>query len=222
MLATFIVFGLLKLLPGDVAVTLAGDNATDQRIEEIRRIYGLDRLFPRAIRGMAVEGGPRRSLAIHSVGRSRPRLHCALLSPYAADRRDGPLARPCRRRAARRVCRDASRSLRRQGGHGDRFRRHRHSEFLAGDDPRFAVRSEVEHFPGDRRPSPLLNRRRMQSGHAILPSLALGGWRHGGSGAAGARIAARHPVLAIRTDPAREGSEALDHSLASTASRMSQ
>lgn len=44
-LATFIVFGLLKLLPGDVAVTLAGDNATDQRIEEIRRIYGLDRSF---------------------------------------------------------------------------------------------------------------------------------------------------------------------------------
>ncbi|MFO1116017.1 MAG: ABC transporter permease [Beijerinckiaceae bacterium] len=44
-LATFIVFGLLKLLPGDVAVTLAGDNATDQRIEEIRRIYGLDRPF---------------------------------------------------------------------------------------------------------------------------------------------------------------------------------
>ncbi|MCC0003813.1 MAG: ABC transporter permease [Methylobacteriaceae bacterium] len=44
-LATFIVFGLLKLLPGDVAVTLAGDNATDERIEEIRRIYGLDRPF---------------------------------------------------------------------------------------------------------------------------------------------------------------------------------
>jgi len=44
-LATFIVFGLVKLLPGDVAVTLAGDNATDQRIEEIRRIYGLDRPF---------------------------------------------------------------------------------------------------------------------------------------------------------------------------------
>lgn len=44
-LATFIVFGLLKLLPGDVAVTLAGDNATDARIEEIRRIYGLDRPF---------------------------------------------------------------------------------------------------------------------------------------------------------------------------------
>jgi peptide/nickel transport system permease protein len=44
-LSTFIVFGLLKLVPGDVAVTLAGDNATEQRIAEIRQIYGLDRAF---------------------------------------------------------------------------------------------------------------------------------------------------------------------------------
>lgn len=42
-LATFSVFMLLKLLPGDVAITLAGENATTERIEEIRRIYGLDR-----------------------------------------------------------------------------------------------------------------------------------------------------------------------------------
>lgn len=42
-LSTFIVFGLLKLVPGDVAITLAGDNASDQRIAEIRQIYGLDR-----------------------------------------------------------------------------------------------------------------------------------------------------------------------------------
>jgi peptide/nickel transport system permease protein len=45
LLATFIVFGLLKLVPGDVAVTLAGDNASDERIAEIRHIYGLDRPF---------------------------------------------------------------------------------------------------------------------------------------------------------------------------------
>lgn len=44
-LATFIVFGLLKLVPGDIALTLAGDNASDQRIAEIRQIYGLDRPF---------------------------------------------------------------------------------------------------------------------------------------------------------------------------------
>ena len=44
-LATFMVFTLLKLVPGDIAVTLAGDNATDARITEIRKIYGLDRPF---------------------------------------------------------------------------------------------------------------------------------------------------------------------------------
>src|SRR3981189_3061710 len=45
LLATFLVFALLKLVPGDIAVTLAGDNATDTRIAEIRKIYGLDRPF---------------------------------------------------------------------------------------------------------------------------------------------------------------------------------
>jgi peptide/nickel transport system permease protein len=45
LLATFMVFSLLKLVPGDIAVTLAGENATDARIEEIRRLYGLDRPF---------------------------------------------------------------------------------------------------------------------------------------------------------------------------------
>lgn len=45
LLATFIVFGLLKLVPGDIAVTLAGDNATDARIAEIRSMYGLDQPF---------------------------------------------------------------------------------------------------------------------------------------------------------------------------------
>ncbi len=43
LLATFSVFMLLKLLPVDVAITLAGENATTERIEEIRRINGLDR-----------------------------------------------------------------------------------------------------------------------------------------------------------------------------------
>jgi peptide/nickel transport system permease protein len=45
LLATFVVFGLLKLVPGDIAVALAGDNATDARIAEIRHLYGLDRPF---------------------------------------------------------------------------------------------------------------------------------------------------------------------------------
>jgi peptide/nickel transport system permease protein len=43
--ATFVVFALLKLVPGDIALTLAGDNATEQRIAEIRQLYGLDRPF---------------------------------------------------------------------------------------------------------------------------------------------------------------------------------
>jgi len=44
-LATFIVFGLQQLVPGDIAVTLAGENATDTRIAEIRTLYALDRPF---------------------------------------------------------------------------------------------------------------------------------------------------------------------------------
>lgn len=44
-LATFIVFGILKLMPGDIAITLAGDNATAERIDEIRQLYGLDQPF---------------------------------------------------------------------------------------------------------------------------------------------------------------------------------
>ena len=43
LLATFFVFGMLYLVPGDPAVTLAGENATLQHIEEIRVVYGLDR-----------------------------------------------------------------------------------------------------------------------------------------------------------------------------------
>lgn len=44
-LATFIVFGILKLMPGDIAITMAGENATEERIAEIRQNYGLDRPF---------------------------------------------------------------------------------------------------------------------------------------------------------------------------------
>ena len=41
--ATFVVFFLLQLVPGDPAITLAGDYASKERIEEIRQLYGLDR-----------------------------------------------------------------------------------------------------------------------------------------------------------------------------------
>lgn len=42
-LATLLVFGLQQLVPGDLAVTLAGENATPQRVLEIRDFYGLDK-----------------------------------------------------------------------------------------------------------------------------------------------------------------------------------
>ena len=41
--ATFVVFSLLQLVPGDPAVTLAGDYASKERIAEIRQQYGFDR-----------------------------------------------------------------------------------------------------------------------------------------------------------------------------------
>lgn len=44
-LATFLVFSLLQLVPGDVAITIAGENASEERIEEIRQLYGLDQPF---------------------------------------------------------------------------------------------------------------------------------------------------------------------------------
>lgn len=44
-LATFIVFSLMQLIPGDVAVTLAGENASAERIAEIREAYGLNQPF---------------------------------------------------------------------------------------------------------------------------------------------------------------------------------
>jgi peptide/nickel transport system permease protein len=40
--ATFVVFGLLQLVPGDPALALAGDYASPERIAEIRHEYGFD------------------------------------------------------------------------------------------------------------------------------------------------------------------------------------
>lgn len=44
-LATFVVFALVQLIPGDIAITLAGEGVSEQRLAEIRRLYGLDRPF---------------------------------------------------------------------------------------------------------------------------------------------------------------------------------
>ena len=43
--ATLVSFGLLKLIPGDVALALAGESASEARISEIKSIYGLDKPF---------------------------------------------------------------------------------------------------------------------------------------------------------------------------------
>ncbi len=42
LLASFVIFLLLQLVPGDPAVALAGDQATDERLQEIRLLYGFD------------------------------------------------------------------------------------------------------------------------------------------------------------------------------------
>lgn len=62
--ATFVVFSLVYLMPGDPALTIAGDYATEERIEEIRRIYGFDR--PMLVQYFAWLG----NVAIGDLGRS--------------------------------------------------------------------------------------------------------------------------------------------------------
>lgn len=79
-LATFVVFGLLKLMPGDIAITLAGENATEERIHEIRELYGLNQPFLVQYGQWlfnAVQGDLGQSLAsgeavVTSIGRSFP------------------------------------------------------------------------------------------------------------------------------------------------------
>lgn len=44
-LATFVVFGLLHLIPGDPAQAIAGEHATPERLAEIRSQLGLDQPF---------------------------------------------------------------------------------------------------------------------------------------------------------------------------------
>lgn len=44
-LATFVVFCLMQLVPGDIAHTIAGENASEARMAEIREQYGLNQPF---------------------------------------------------------------------------------------------------------------------------------------------------------------------------------
>lgn len=45
-IVSFLVFALSAFLPGDAAVTLAGENASPERIEEVRTTLGLDKPLP--------------------------------------------------------------------------------------------------------------------------------------------------------------------------------
>lgn len=91
LLATFVVFGLLKMMPGDIAITLAGENATEARIAEIRELYGLNRPFLVQYGSWlfhAVQGDLSRSLAsgepvITSIGRSFPNTLLIVLTAMA-------------------------------------------------------------------------------------------------------------------------------------------
>ncbi|HRE00015.1 MAG TPA: ABC transporter permease, partial [Ilumatobacteraceae bacterium] len=61
----FLVFLLAIFLPGDEAVTLAGENASPQRVEEVRKALNLDQpLVTRYVHwvGDAVQGDLGRSL----------------------------------------------------------------------------------------------------------------------------------------------------------------
>jgi len=42
-LASLVIFGFIRLIPGDPALTLAGQNATTEQIEALRHRFGLDR-----------------------------------------------------------------------------------------------------------------------------------------------------------------------------------
>ncbi|MDW3215569.1 MAG: ABC transporter permease [Ilumatobacteraceae bacterium] len=65
LVVSFLVFLLTVFLPGDEAVTLAGENASAERVEEIRQALGLDEPLPvRYVEwvGNAVQGDLGRSL----------------------------------------------------------------------------------------------------------------------------------------------------------------
>lgn len=41
-LASIVIFGFIRLIPGDPALALAGQNATPEQIESLRERFGLD------------------------------------------------------------------------------------------------------------------------------------------------------------------------------------
>ena len=204
LLATFMVFSLLKLVPGDIAVTLAGDNATDARIAEIQKIYGLDRPFLVQYGSWlanAAQGDLSQSLlsgekVATSIARAFPNtlliVSIALLLALATGHPDG----------ADRG--DQAERLGRQDSQHGRFARRRDTGLLARHDPGRGNLAETELAAGN--------------GCKVLCRVALGsdaaraaaGNRHrrlrdGRGGAAVARVVAGSAVVAICADAARQG-----------------
>ena len=172
LLATFMVFALLKLVPGDIAWPLAGDNATDARITEIRKIYGLDRPFLvqyGAWLGQVAQGDLSQSLR---PAKKVAQLHRPRLSQHAPDRRHRPGAGARHRHSHGRDRGDQAQWLGRQNGQHGRLARRRHSRLLAGDESAGGNLAEAELAAGDRRQivgtSPWEAIR-----HALLPGIAI-------------------------------------------------
>ena len=149
-LATFIVFVLLKLVPGDVAVTLAGDNASDARVAEIRHLYGLDRPF-------LLQYGAWLWKALHGdlstltdLQRGGADLDRALFPAYAADRGVGDGHGAGDRHSARRRRRQPRGLVARRRHHDHRLARRRRAEFLARHAAGGAVRARPQLAAGHR------------------------------------------------------------------------
>ncbi len=71
--ATFVVFSLLHLVPGDPALMLAGDYASKERIEEIRKLLRLRSSAGGPVRRLALarlQGDLGVSLLSSAIGRS--------------------------------------------------------------------------------------------------------------------------------------------------------
>ena len=165
------VFGLLKLVPGDIAVTLAGDNATDERIAEIRKLYGLDRPFLvqyGAWLGKAVQGDLSQSLlsgekVATSIARAFPNtlliVAIALILALIIGIPMGIVA----------AIKPNGWSTRRSA---DRLARRRHSGFLARDDPGRGISLKLNWLPATGAKS-FSGSPREAIRHALLPGIAI-------------------------------------------------
>ncbi len=170
--ATFVVFGLLQLVPGDPALALAGDYASTERIAEIRHLYGFDQ-------PIVVQYGIWLWHAVHGdLGLSlfssepvtqliRERLpNTILIAVYAlvlacADRDSpGRAGGDAKRLEARRA-----RHLVRVDGRGA-------AELLAGDDPGAAILALSPLVPTTGA-ADLLSDPVSAISHATLPAIAL-------------------------------------------------